>query len=294
MKLSLIVLIVFSGLIHSVWNFLTKRSKDKLVFLYIAKIFELLIFLPFAVYFTINFKIEPKAYIYILVSGIANGIYWYSLSKAYSYGDLSLVYPIARSAPAAIPIIAFIFTGERIPIGGIVGIVIVNIGIFMITFETNSIRATVSRIITFKDKGASFAFLTLLTVILYSFVDKQASSIVNPLIYVYLFEAVAFALLTPIIAFTKNVKSMRKELQANGIPMALSGIMIILSYAIVVYVMKYSPLSYVVSIREVGIVFGVVEGVLILHEPFGKKRIAASIIIATGIIIVGIFGGISQ
>ncbi|MGB9694635.1 MAG: EamA family transporter [Caldisericaceae bacterium] len=290
MNISLILLVILSGLIHSLWNLLTKRSKDKLAFLYITKIFELLIFLPFAVYFVMNFEIQPKAFIYILASGIANGIYWYSLSRAYSYGDLSLVYPIARSAPAVIPIIAFIFAGERIPIGGILGIVLVNIGIFMITFESNNIVTTLFGIVRFKDKGVSFAFITLMMVILYSFIDKQASSIVNPLIYVYLFEFVAFLLLSPVVAVTEDIKSIREELRLNSFSMALSSIMIVISYSIVVYVMKYSPLSYIVSIREIGIVFGVIEGILILHEPYGRKRILASIIIAAGIIILGIFG----
>jgi uncharacterized membrane protein len=52
--------------------------------------------------------------------------------------------------------------------------------------------------------------------------------------------------------------------------------------------MRTGSLSYIVSIREVGIIFGVLEGVLFLKEPFQKRRIIASIIIALGIVIISI------
>ena len=86
--------------------FLRRKSVDKLVFLYLAKVFELVIFFPLFFYLLRSTYINPKAYVFVILSGIANTVYWFSLSKAYTYSDLSLVYPIARSAPAFIAIIA--------------------------------------------------------------------------------------------------------------------------------------------------------------------------------------------
>jgi hypothetical protein len=50
MEITQVVLVVLSGFLHSIWNFLTKKSVDKLVFLYFAKVFELVIFFPLFFY----------------------------------------------------------------------------------------------------------------------------------------------------------------------------------------------------------------------------------------------------
>ncbi len=290
MRFSLVLMVVFSAFIHALWNLLAKKSKDKLVFLYLAKICEVVIYLPLAVYLINKFPIPLEGWVYIAISGIINAVYWYVLSQAYAYGDLSIVYPIARSAPAIIPLISFILMGERLKAGGIIGIALVVLGIYMITFENNSFKETVSMIFKFQDKGVAFAFITLITVVLYSLVDKKASSIVNPILYVYFFEMVAFIVLSPMIAATKNMNLIRGKIKINLAAIILTGIMIILSYAIVVYAMKSSPLSYIISVREIGIVFGVLAGVIFLHESYGKNRIIASLFIAIGIITTGTFG----
>jgi uncharacterized membrane protein len=66
--------------------------------------------------------------------------------------------------------------------------------------------------------------------------------------------------------------------------------MVILSYSLAIFVMRTSPVSYVVSIREVGIVFGVLLGSLMLKEKYGKVRLIASIIILIGILLITFAG----
>jgi drug/metabolite transporter (DMT)-like permease len=66
--------------------------------------------------------------------------------------------------------------------------------------------------------------------------------------------------------------------------------MVILSYSLAIFVMRTSPVSYVVSIREVGIVFGVLLGSLILKEKYGKVRLIASIIILIGVLLITFAG----
>jgi hypothetical protein len=91
-----------------------------------------------------------------------------------------------------------------------------------------------------------------------------------------------------IVLKTKSAQLLETEFRKNSLSIIASAILIVVSYAIVVFVMRTSSLSYIVSIREVGIIFGVLEGVLFLKEPFQKRRIIASIIIALGIVIISI------
>lgn len=127
-----------------------------------------------------------------------------------------------------------------------------------------------------------------MSVIAYSFIDKRASSLVNPFVYVYFFEFVSLVLLTFIVVKTKDNVIFRREFHKYYLSMLISAVLIVLSYAIVVYIMRTVSLSYIVSIREVGIVFGVLQDVILLKEPFVKKRIATSLIITLGIIIISV------
>jgi|GEM_PF-4847997 len=158
----------------------------------------------------------------------------------------------------------------------------------MITFENGKFLDKLQEVVRLKDIGVSFAFLTLLSVIAYSFIDKQASTLINPILYVYLFEFVSFVLLSFIVLKTKSAQLLETEFRKNSLSIIASAILIVVSYAIVVFVMRTASLSYIVSIREVGIIFGVLEGVLFLKEPFQKIRIIASIIITLGIVIISI------
>jgi hypothetical protein len=96
------------------------------------------------------------------------------LSKAYESGDISYVYPIARSAPALVPVAAFLIIGETISLRGGVGICIVVACVLALQFQRFSwsefryLRHTVMK------KDAIWAFVTLGAVVSYSLVDKAA------------------------------------------------------------------------------------------------------------------------
>jgi len=290
MSFKLILLVLLSGFVHATWNFFAKKSKDKLTFFYIVKIIQTVIYLPLIIYILSRNPVLSKAIPYIIASGLIHTVYWYSLGEAYTYGDLSIVYPIARSAPAVIPIFSFLFLGERLTLWGIIGIILVSIGVYLLTFEHGQFKETLRKIFGFKEKGIIFSYITLITVVAFSLNDKKASSLVDPIAYVYLFEIVSLIGLTPVMFLRKKTTEIKKEFGHNFINLLLSGVMVILSYALIIYTMKYSLVSYVTSVRQVGIVFGVLFGVIFLKEDYGLRRIISSVLITLGIIIIGLFG----
>lgn len=290
MQIKYIFLVLISSIIHATWNFYGKKSIDKLVYFYLVKILQVIIYFP--VVFNILSKegISYNAIPYIIAGGVIHIFYWFSLSQAYTYEDLSVVYPIARSAPALIPIVSFLIIGERISPGGIIGIVLVSIGVYLLTFEHGKFLEITKKIFSFKEKGILFSYLTLITVVMFTINDKKASYIVNPVAYVYLFETISLIGLTPFVFLMRKEKLIKKELKNNFVSILISSISIILSYSLIVYAMKFSPASYVVAIRQFGIIVGVFYGVIFLKEGYGLRRFLASLMITAGIIIIGVFG----
>ena len=290
MNLLFVLIIILSAFIHTLWNFFAKQSKDKLVFFWIAKIFQTLIYLPLIIFLLTRGSIPTYGWYAILGSGFIHAFYWFFLAKAYSNEDLSMVYPISRSAPAFVLIFAVIFLKEKVSWAGIVDILIVLTGVYIISADSSNIKELLRSFRKFKDKGIIFALLTLLTVTFYSLIDKIGSQYVNPIIYVYLFDLISFAGLSPIILLSRERANIKIEWRNNHSRIILTSVMVILSYSLAIFVMRTSPVSYVVSIREVGIVFGVLLGSLILKEKYGKVRLIASIIILIGILLITFAG----
>ena len=62
----------------------------------------------------------------MLASCTLHGLSFIVLSRAYEAGELSLVYPIARSTPAVVPLLAVSLLGEHVSAAGAAGIALTH------------------------------------------------------------------------------------------------------------------------------------------------------------------------
>lgn len=138
--------------------------------------------------------------------------------------------------------------------------------------------------------GLLYALLTLTTVSIYSLVDKIGAKYVNPIIYVYLFEFVSLMPFSIYVLTKKKKYDLIKILIREKISIVITSLSIILSYSLIIFVMRISKLSYIFSIREVSIVFGVILGTIFLKEKYKVVRITSSILIFLGILLISILG----
>src|SRR5205814_6487485 len=112
-------------------------------------------------------------------------VYFILLSRAYQQGDLSLVYPLARgSAPLFVTLFAFAFLGERAMAGGIAGILLVVLGIYVLHLKMLDLPGLYGPLLTLRDRTSQLALLVGLIVASYSVIDKVGVSYVNPLVYI--------------------------------------------------------------------------------------------------------------
>ena len=69
--------------------------------------------------------------------------------------------------------------------------------------------------------------------------------------------------------------------------MLAAGLFAPAAYILVLTALTTSQVSYVASVREVGIVIGTILGVALLREGFGAPRIAAALLIVGGVLTIG-------
>jgi drug/metabolite transporter (DMT)-like permease len=68
------------------------------------------------------------------------------------------------------------------------------------------------------------------------------------------------------------------------------GIAKAIAYGTVIFVMYYSPMAVVATLRETSVIMAALIGVYFLREPAGQLRIAAALLVAGGIIAMNLPG----
>jgi len=268
------ILILVSALCHAVWSAIIKSSKNPLSLMGITSVLEVTIFLPLT--FTVPFP-TLEVWYFLIATVIIHVFYRLNVIYSYRYGDLSYIYPISRGSSCLfVAIISVLFLSSDISVAGFVGILIVCIGLFLISY---------SKDLSFNFRGFALAVSTAILITAYTLVDGVGVRLSeNGFSYIYwLFTLNGIPLLI-IGLISKN--GLRKTETYNFSSGIAAGIFATSSYAIVVWSMQFIEIAYVSSIREISIVFAAIIGMVFLFERNAKSRIIPSILIVGGISVV--------
>ena len=87
------------------------------------------------------FTIPSKIWMLLVMTSMCQSLYFLSLAGAYRSGDLSVVYPLARSSPVIVVTIVTIFLGKKSEVGDlcIVEIFFVVVGCFFLPMKHSRI-----------------------------------------------------------------------------------------------------------------------------------------------------------
>ena len=268
------ILILVSALCHAVWSAIIKSSKNPLSLMGITSVLEVTIFLPLT--FTVPFP-TLEVWYFLIATVIIHVFYRLNVIYSYRYGDLSYIYPISRGSSCLfVAIISILFLSSDISVAGFVGILIVCIGLFLISYSKN---------LSFNFRGFALAISTAILITAYTLVDGVGGRLSeNGFSYIYwLFTLNGIPLLIIGLISKDGLRKRETYTFRSGIA---AGVFATSSYAIVVWSMQFIEIAYVSSIREISIVFAAIIGMLFLFEKNAKSRIIPSILIVSGISVV--------
>ena len=268
------ILILVSALCHAVWSAIIKSSKNPLSLMGITSVLEVTIFLPLT--FTVPFP-TLEVWYFLIATVIIHVFYRLNVIYSYRYGDLSYIYPISRGSSCLfVAIISILFLSSDISVAGFVGILIVCIGLFLISYSKN---------LSFNFRGFTLAISTAILITAYTLIDGVGVRLSeNGFSYIYwLFTLNGIPLLIIGLISKDGLRKRETYTFRSGIA---AGVFATSSYAIVVWSMQFIEIAYVSSIREISIVFAAIIGMLFLFEKNAKSRIIPSILIVSGISVV--------
>ena len=286
-----LVLVLLSAVAHASWNLMLKRAGDPEVFAWVMLVVGSILLAPVGLALLWYNSMDFPGLWFLLASVVLHVFYFMLLARGYATGDLSLVYPVARGmGPMLVPVLAVILLGEIIETMAIVGIAAIVGGIYTISWWGNFHQVLRSPLLFLKSAGMRYAVLTGLTIAVYSIVDKEGVGHIQPLLYIYFMFIGTVALLAPYILANKGMETVKAEWRANAVPITVSGLLAFAAYGLVLTAFSLSRVSYVAPAREVGIVIGVLMGIFLLKEPFGRGRLLGSGLIVGGLVLIALSG----
>lgn len=273
-------LVIISALLHAMWNFATKKVSGNLSVLYLALVIASLALLPFALVFLFSNRLAPIGWLFLIATGVVHTFYFLFLSRAYTHGSISVVYPVARGCGVVgTAAVALVLLREQISMIGAAGIVCTSMGILFIGL---------SRSARLDDKRAIlYALLVGLTMIAYSIIDKMAVGYVHPVIYILGLFMLSMLFLTPFVLVTRKNELVRawREYKKYSLIIGLGSAV---GYLMILFVFQMARVSYVVAVREVSVAVGAILGMVYLGEARSRWKILGIGLISAGLVLIRI------
>ncbi len=285
MPLSALGLLLLAAVLHAFWNLLVKRAGEKQIFTWWALVVGVVCFSPLVIF---GAPLPGRVWPYILGSAALEAVYFIALTLAYKLGDFSLVYPLARgTAPAFLALWAALFLDERPTPGGLVGLGILLVGLLVVgsgAWWSQRKAARVSKLAM----GATL--LVALSISLYTVIDGAAVRFTDPSPYTVVVLGLSAVFTAPAVLARYGQKTMLVEWRANWPRILLVGVLMMLTFVLVLHAYAIAQVNYAGAIREVSVVFGALAGWLWLNEGFGVQRAIGSALIFAGILVIAVAG----
>ena len=261
-------LVLLAAALHSIWNAVIKGTGDKTIAIGLVALGHMVLGLIGAAILPLpDIKVIP----FIIASTLIHWGYYYGLTTAYKFGDLSLIYPIARGiSPVIVTFFAFFWIDERLSWVEMGGVLLISSGILFLGLRSLSNEKSIPALV--------FALTTGILIAAYSLTDGFGVRLTeNPLSYiVWLFIAEGFIVFYIFGRFkVRLLKSSFSEIMLGF----FAGVISTVAYGLALYAKSLAPLGIVTALRETSVIIATLIGVLWFKEkPIGYRIVAASVV----------------
>lgn len=261
--------------LHAGWNALAKASEDRLALLARSC-------LAGAVLSAVGlfFVASPAtaAWPYLAASIVIHVLYNAGLLYAYRVGDFNQTYPLARGVgPVVVALFAAWVLQERMSVPATIGVAVIAVSIGVLGF-TPWARVRTQR------AAVLAAVFTGLTIAAYTIVDGVGVRLSGSAAgYTLWLLGVHGALTALALGFLRRART-----QPSWGLAALVAAMTAGAYGLVLWAQTRGALAAVAALRESSVVVAALIGMVFFKEPMGRVRIAASIAVAAGVVLLAL------
>jgi drug/metabolite transporter (DMT)-like permease len=282
-----LLLIVFSALMHALWNLLVKQSRDKTIFIWWMFVcsWSLMSVFMFGAGLGLP-EISPRSLVLAASAAVCFVLYHWFTGVAYREGDLSLTYPLAQTAMLYVPIWGVLVLGESLSPVGVAGILLILMGAYCIQLRSLSAGEILRPFSQLRSPSVQAALLAGFIYSIGAIIDKTGVNRYSAyhFTYVLVFFMLCFMSLNLLRPCYRG--RIMKELRHSPKLVFWSGPVMLASFLSFRFGLQMAPVSYAVPVRQISLLIGVLIGLLFLGESFGRIRLASAGLILAGVILV--------
>ncbi len=259
-----------AAVLHAGWNFAVKQSVgDRFLALWGQFFLAGVISLPIVVIWAM----PASGWIWAGLSGLVHVPYSWFLSRAYTTGDLSMVYPVARGGGAALAAIGgIVFLGDELSWLASLAIVIVVAGLVLLAGRATS-------------AALWQAVVVAVTIGIYSVSDAHGIRSTDSTTYAFATFVTGGVLLTASGIIAGKGTAMRTSMVDNWRRYAVTGTAVVITYSMVQVAFRRAPVGYVTALRESGVVIAAIAGWRYLGEQGGRRRLTSAGVVVCGLVL---------
>jgi drug/metabolite transporter (DMT)-like permease len=260
--------VLAAAVTHALWNAIVKGVEDRVE---VVAVMDLTGMAAAAVLAAVVPAPAAGSWGYLATSALLHVFYKAFLLSSYRVGDLGQVYPLARGlSPLVVTAVAAVIAGEVPTVAQLIGIALISVGLFSLVGRVKDRRPV------------AFAVGTGLFIAAYTLTDglgvRQAETALGYIAWLFLLDG--FAIPAYLSARRPDaVRRLRSSLAAGATAGALS----VLAYGLVIWAQTRGALAPIAALRETSVIVAAVIGTVVFHEPFGRRRIAAAVVVALGV-----------
>jgi drug/metabolite transporter (DMT)-like permease len=276
LPLSVTLAVLAAAVTHATWNAIAHGIRDQTLAFGLIGAGGIIVAIPLVIVVA-----APRAasWPYLLGSVAIHVFYNLLLMRCYRYGEFGQVYPLARGiSPLVVTILAAVFVGEHLALPQLAGVAVVSGGLAALVFAGRR-----------PGRAALLAAVgTGLTIAAYTTVDgvgvRLSASPVGYIGWLMLLQS----LCVPAFALVRRRDVLAKQPPRILLTGLLAGALSVLAYGLVLWAQTRGALAPIAALRETSVIFGAIIGTLAFHEPFGRSRIASTVLVAAGILLLNV------
>ena len=229
-------------------------------------------------------EIQPKAFIFLILSGLATGASWICYFKALSVGDINKVVPIDKSSTVLTVLLAIICFGETSNlVMKLIATAILAVGIFLMVEKKKREEKQESKTwMLYAVLAAVFAALT-------SILAKMGISGVESNLGTAIRTGVVL-IMAWVIVFARGKQAQLKSIDKKELLfIGLSGIATGASWLCYYYAIQNGEVSVVVPIDKLSIIVTVIFSHFVFKEKLSKKAFAGLCLMVAGTLLMVFF-----
>jgi drug/metabolite transporter (DMT)-like permease len=276
LPLSVTLAVLAAAITHATWNAIAHGIRDQTLSFGLIGAGGIIVAIPLVIVVAAP---RSDAWPYLLGSVAIHVFYNLLLMRCYRYGEFGQVYPLARGiSPLVVTILAAVFVGEHLALPQLAGVAVVSGGLAALVFFGHR-----------PGRAALLAAIgTGLTIAAYTVVDgvgvRLSASPVGYIGWLMLLQS----LCVPAFALFRRRDVLASQPPRILLTGLLAGALSVLAYGLVLWAQTRGALAPIAALRETSVIFGAIIGTLVFREPFGRARIAATVLVAAGIVLLNV------